>query len=342
MSSQDSTENPVRCVIAGYGWWGQTLFRWLKNSKLLKVNAVVEPIPEVRARAQADGADVSAADLSQAVQRRDIDAVILCTPHPAHPEQIETAAAAGKHVFCEKPLSLTLDPARKAVAAINARSLVLGIGHERRFEPAVIELRQAITAGRLGNVLQIEANFSQDKFFALPPDNWRFDPKLSPGGPLTATGIHLVDLAVAILGSPSRVKAKLRTIGSNFRNGDSLAIMMDFPTGQVALISAILATPFVGRFAVYGNKGWVEIRDRTHPESPTGWDVVSTYRGQTAETRSMDPYPAVLANLESFARAVKGLEPYPVSDAELLGTVASLEAILRSIDSGEDAVVESI
>jgi predicted dehydrogenase len=136
---------------------------------------------------------------------------------------------------------------------------VLGIGHERRFEPEVIALRQLIAEGTLGTVLQIEANFSQDKFFALPKDNWRLSNAHAPVGPLTATGIHLVDLSIAVLGPCEQVWARLATLGSDFENGDTLAVMMAFASGANAMISAVLATPFEGRFAVYGNRGWVQM-----------------------------------------------------------------------------------
>src|SRR5690606_29624070 len=152
---------------------------------------------------------------------------------------IVAAAAAGLHVFCEKPLCLTLEEARAAVAACESRQRVLGIGHERRFEPEVVALRELIAAGELGEVLQIEGNFSQDKFLTLPRDNWRLSNTVAPVGPLTATGIHLVDLSIAILGPCERLWARLATLGADFPNGDTLGVMMGFANGANALISAV-------------------------------------------------------------------------------------------------------
>jgi predicted dehydrogenase len=250
------------------------------------------------------------------------------------------AAQAGLHVFCEKPLCLTLDDAQKAIAQFTARNLVLGIGHERRFEPEIMAMRQLIADGGLGKILQIEANFSQDKFFALPKDNWRLSNTFAPVGPLTATGIHLVDLSIALLGPCESVWARLATLGSDFENGDTLAIMMGFPNGANAMISAVLATPFEGRFAVYGSHGWIEVRDRTHPENPTGWDITTVLRGKEPQKRFAAPHPTVLANLEAFAKAVRQVEPYPVSTQEMLANVAALEAIMKSVQSkGLQAVI---
>jgi predicted dehydrogenase len=325
---------PVSIGLLGYGWWGKTIARQLAASPWLRLAAVAEVDARTREGMAADATLAGVAVHASAealLAHPGLDAVILCTPHPQHAAQIVAAAEAGLHVFCEKPLCLTLADAQRALAACHARSLVLGIGHERRFEPEVVALRQMIADGSLGTVLQIEANFSQDKFFALPKDNWRLSNAHAPVGPLTATGIHLVDLAIAVLGPCESVWARLATLGSDFENGDTLGIMMAFPNGANALVSAILATPFEGRFAVYGSRGWVEIRDRTHPENPTGWDITTALRGQAAQKRFAPPQPSVLTNLEAFAQAVRGVRPYPVTAREMLANVAALEAIMASV-----------
>ena len=323
----------IRAAIIGLGWWGRTIARDLSTSSIIRPILGVDPEVGGRDAASALGMRV-AEDFDAALQAPDIDAVVLCTPHRFHADQIEQAARAGKHVFCEKPLCLTGADVKRAVAAVKKAGVTLGIGHERRFEPAMIELRQRFKEGEFGQILQIEANFSQDKFLALPPDNWRLSPALAPNGPLTGTGIHLVDLSIACLGLPQSVWARLATRGSNFANGDTLGIMLGFPGGANALLSAMLATPFVGRFAMYGSRGWMEIRDRTHPELPTGWDVGVCHRNGTPQMRFFAPHQAVRANLEAFATAAMGGAAYPVSSDEMLANVLTLEAINRSVESG--------
>lgn len=331
------TQKLLRVAVIGYGWWGKTIVATLQSSAVMKVEMVIEQESVAREAAKSLG-DASGFTVSgsyeDAISNPNVDAVILCTPHKLHSAQITAAAKAGKHVFCEKPLCLTLDDAMAAVAACKSAGVLLGIGHERRFEPAIMDLRKRIADGELGTILQIEGNFSQDKFFALAPDNWRLSKELAPCGPLSATGIHLVDLAIAILGPADSVLARLNTLASNFANGDSLAIMLGFKSGQTALISAILATPFDGRFTVYGSKGWVEVRDRTHPENPTGWDISMVFRGKEMVSSFNEPHPTVRANLEAFAKGALGLSPYPVSTDEMLANVAALESIMKSAESG--------
>ena len=332
------TQQSLRVAVIGYGWWGKTIVATLQSSPLLKVEMVIEQEEVPRLAAQALGAtqDFTVSSMFEdAIANPNVEAVVLCTPHKLHAAQIAAAAKAGKHVFCEKPLCLSFADAVQAVAACKAANVQLGIGHERRFEPAIIELRRRIANGDLGTILQIEGNFSQDKFFALPPDNWRLSKELAPCGLLSATGIHLVDLAIAILGPADNVLARLNTLASNFANGDTLAVMLSFKSGATALISAILATPFDGRFTVYGSKGWIEVRDRTHPENPTGWDISTVLSGKEKQTHYEAPHTIVRANLEAFANGVRGISPYPVTTAEMLANVAALESIMKSAESGQ-------
>src|SRR3970282_2151764 len=89
----------------------------------------------------------------------------------------------------------------RAISAVNANKVALAVGHERRFEPPILDLMRIIKSGELGTPLQIEANFSQDKFLTLPADNWRLTAEEAPAGPMTATGIHILDLAVGVFGA---------------------------------------------------------------------------------------------------------------------------------------------
>jgi predicted dehydrogenase len=212
--------------------------------------------------------------------------------------------------------------------------VALAVGHEKRFEPPIQEVMRMVKAGELGVPLQIEANFVQDKFLSLPPDNWRLSAKEAPAGPMTATGIHLLDLSVGVMGPAERVYASVRTLGSQLKNGDTLGILVNFKSGGNALLSAVLATPFDGRFAVYGSKGWAEVRDKAHPESPQGWTVTTHIRGSGKHTREFPPAKAVLSNLEAFADAALGGAPYPVPQSQMIANVSALEAIFRSAAGG--------
>ncbi|GAA0994690.1 Gfo/Idh/MocA family oxidoreductase [Acrocarpospora macrocephala] len=323
----------IRAAVVGLGWWGQKIIHDLRHSAHVQVGLGIDPSQDGRELAEAQG--VRTADsFEHALGDGSLDAVILCTPHKFHAEQIVAAAKMGKHVFCEKPLTTTSAEARTAIEAVAAAGVQLGIGHERRFEPAVMRLRDQCRAGDLGTPLVFEGNFSQDKFLTLPPDNWRLSDTDAPVGPLSATGIHLVDLAIALFGRPVEVWARLSTLATAFANGDTLTVTIGFEHGQTALITAILTTPFAGRVTVLGSRGWVEIRDRNHPELPRGWDVTTVQRGEDPISTFYPPHPSVRDNIEQFARAASGETSYPVTFDEMLSNVRTFEAITRSARSG--------
>ncbi len=319
----------INVAIVGLGWWGLNIANALRDSEVVKVLQGVDPDASSRERAAAIGLD-SVADLTDVLERDDIDAVIICSPHRFHLDQMLASAAAGKHIFCEKPFSTKAADAVVALEAAEAAQVRVGIGHERRFEPAMIELQNLCASGALGKILAFEGNFSQDKFLALDPTNWRLSPIEAPVGPLSATGIHLVDLAISIFGDPKEVWANLSTQATTFANGDTLSVTLTFDEGRTAVITAILTTPFIGRVAVYGSTGWIEIRDRSHPEESRGWDVTVSMRGEEPKTHFMPPYQTVKRNIESWASSITGDEIYPVSHDEIRANVRAFEAISRS------------
>jgi predicted dehydrogenase len=326
-------------AVAGLGWWGRTIVPLLKSSDKMRVVRALDPDPAAADFASLEKIPFSG-KLEEAVADPNVQGVVLCTPHTLHTEQIIKVANAKKHVFCEKPLSLTREMVLKAVKACNDNRVVLAVGHEKRFEPPIQEALRLVKSGELGEPLQIEANFVQDKFLSLPAHNWRLNPKEAPAGPLTATGIHLLDLSVGVFGAAKRVFATVKTLGSHLVNGDTLAILIDFGKGH-ALLNACLATPFDGRFAVYCSKGWVEVRDKAHPEAPQGWTLTKASRGKGKEVRDYPTAAAVLANLEAFAEAAIGGRPYPVPQQEMIANVSALEAIVKSAASGKIEEVES-
>jgi predicted dehydrogenase len=157
---------------------------------------------------------------------------------------------------------------------------------------------------------------------------------------MTATGIHLLDFAVSLLGTPTTALCRVRQLDSPLANGDTLTALIGFESGADALISAILATPFDGRIAIYGSKGWVDVRDKAHVEAPEGWTLTKSLRGHGKTVTDFPTALAVKANLEAFADAALGRAPYPVSQAEMVATIATLEACFRSAKSGQIEPIE--
>ncbi|MBV9906775.1 MAG: Gfo/Idh/MocA family oxidoreductase [Hyphomicrobiales bacterium] len=327
---------PVGIALIGMGWWGKKMLNVLGAAPAdIRVTRAVEPnLETVRALCAEKGVTLSA-DYADALADPAVEAVVLATPHALHGAQIEAAVAAGKHVFCEKPLALTKAGAERAVRLCRDAGLVLGMGHERRFEPPIAAMLAKADAGALGRIHQIEANFSHDKFLALDRDNWRLKAEHAPAGGMTATGIHLLDLSVRLLGPAESVLCICERLSSDLPQGDTVAAYVKFRGGGTSYVSASLANPFISRFTVYGSKGWIDIRDKAHVEAPDGWIVTSAKVDGPVTTAEIPPAEPVKDNLVSFARAVRGLERYPITAEQLVNNIALLEAVFASARSGK-------
>jgi len=333
-------KRPVGIALIGMGWWGKKMLKVLEAApEEIRVVRAVEPnIETVRAICAERGVPLTA-DSADALADPQVEAVVLATPHALHGPQIEAAVAAGKHVFCEKPLAMDKAGAEKAVRLCSDAGLVLGTGHERRWEPPIADLLSKADAAELGRIHQIEANFSHDKFLGLDRNNWRLEADQAPAAGMTATGIHLLDLSVRLLGPAESVWCICEQLSSDLPQGDTVAAYIKFRGGGTSYISASLANPFISRFAVYGSKRWVEVRDKAHVEAPDGWIVTSAKAGGPIVSAEVPPAEPVKDNLVSFARAVRGADRYPITADQFVNTIALLEAVFASARSGK---VESV
>lgn len=326
---------PVKIALVGMGWWGQKMLAVLSSAPddITVVRAVEPNVETVRDLCASKGIPLSS-DYADALNDPEVEAVVLATPHALHTDQIRAAVAAGKHIFCEKPLALNKAEAEQSVALCANAGLVLGMGHERRWEPPIADMLAKADAGELGRIHQIESNFSHDKFVSLDRDNWRLKADQAPAGGMTATGIHLLDLSVRLLGPAETVLCICEQLSSDLPQGDTVAAYVKFKGGGTSYVSASLANPFMSRFTVYGSKGWIDVRDKAHVEAPDGWIVTSAMAGGPIETVEIAPAEPVKDNLVSFARAVRGTETYPITADHLVNNIALLEAVFKSALSG--------
>ncbi|MGA2990716.1 MAG: Gfo/Idh/MocA family oxidoreductase [Candidatus Korobacteraceae bacterium] len=160
----------IKAAIVGMGFWGQRLVNSVQESSHIRFVAGWTRTPAKAAEfAQRHNLRMFET-YQQLLADPGIDAVVLATPHSTHAEQIVAAAAAGKHVFSEKPLTLDLASARRAAQACRDRGVTLAVGYNWRFQPALQEIRRMIDDGRLGRVLHIEGNFCGPSNYRLAQD----------------------------------------------------------------------------------------------------------------------------------------------------------------------------
>lgn len=330
----------LNAAIIGLGWWGKILTQTLAVSdKITVVKLTDVDVDGGAAFAAEHGIDFEP-DFAAVLADDKVDAVILATPHSLHEEQIIAAAGAGKHIFCEKPFCLNRASALRAMEAIEKAGVKVAIGHERRFEPPIMDAMALARDGKLGPLMHIEANFSHDIFAVLDDTNWRLKTDESPAGGLTATLIHLMDLSISLFGQPDRVLASVECHGDVVKNGDTLTAQVKFENGRTASLNAFTHTPFFSRLAIFGANGWVEIRDKAHVQAPEGWFFTTCYTDGKAETVEYEVATPVLSNLECFADAVAGKAEYPNTPEQIVRNVSLLEAIVKSAATDEIVKIE--
>jgi predicted dehydrogenase len=324
--------DPFRIAVAGFGWWGQHIVRRLTDQPLFAVTGIVEPATERHADIAATGIGAYET-LDDVLARGDLDAVVLTTPNTVHEEQVVRCAEAGKHVFCEKPLGLTAASARRSVAACEAAGVTLGIGHERRFEPAMQALKRAINTGELGTIMHAEAAFSHDKLIGVPTGDWRTLKAECPAAGMTAMGIHLTDLLISFFGRVETVQAMTADRSLGWETGDLVTAQLGFEAGMTATLSAILHTPHFIRMHVFGTTKWIEARNDTHPDTPGGKvRYVEAVTGQPHRETVVDWTDAVFENLDAFRKAASGQADYPFTPVQLVHNIEVLEAITLSAE----------
>lgn len=322
-------------AIAGFGWWGEHMSRRLAGNGKIAVAGIIEPAQDRAAMVRERGL-THFDTLADALADPAVQAVALTTPNELHEAQTVEVAGAGRHVFCEKPLALSAASARRSVAACERAGGVLGIGHERRFEPALAEVRAMVAAGTLGTVMHAEAAFSHDKLIDVPPGDWRTRKATAPAAAMTGMGVHLTDYYIALFGRVKTVQALTARRVLEWETGDVVTAQLGFAAGMTASLSAILYTPHFIRLHVFGSSAWVEVRNATHPDTPGGITDMTLYTtAGGAELHRFEWHDTVVQNLEAFADAIAGRAPYPYTRDELIHNIEVLEAIARSAETGE-------
>lgn len=325
----------IDAAIIGLGWWGRHLVGALQgNSDRIRFVRAVDTAPETAAGFATEKGVGLTADYRDALDDPAVQAMVLTTPHALHADQAVAAARAGKHVFVEKPLALTRADAERVASACTTAGVVLGVGHERRFEPALIEIARMAAAGELGVIMHAEANFSHDLLAGIDPGNWRISAEHAPAAGMTAMGVHLTDSLIGMMGPVEQVWAQTarRVIAAG--NGDVVSAHLRFTSGATGYINSIMATPFYMRLRIFGSDAWVEARDTVRPETAGITHLTVCRAGGEAETREMASIDAARANLEAFAATADGGAPYPIPRNEMVHNVAVLEAIVASAARG--------
>jgi predicted dehydrogenase len=252
--------NQVRVGMIGYKFMGKAHSHAYRDIPMFFPNTprpVMKAIcgrneEAVRQAAGQFGWEEAATDWRELVSRDDIDLIDINAPSDAHKEIAIAAAGAGKHLFCEKPLALTLADAREMLAAAETAGVKHMVGFNYRFAPAVQLARKLIGEGRLGRIYHFRATFLQD--WIVDPEFplvWRLDKTIAGSGAHGDLGAHLIDMARFLVGEMTEVVGMSETFVKERPLPGSMTGLSatGSGSGSKGLVTVDDATLFLCRFA---------------------------------------------------------------------------------------------
>ena len=199
---------PLGVAILGCGLIGQKRSKALGNAKLI----VCADVNEARAKSLASGfaGCVGTADWQAAVQRDDVDIVIVATTNDALVDASLAAVNAGKHVLVEKPAARNVKELDQLIEAAHRRKVQVRVGFNHRYHPALLKARELFDSGELGELMFIRGRYGHGGRKGYDRE-WRANPALSGGGELIDQGVHLIDLSRWFLGNFTEIQGFAHT-----------------------------------------------------------------------------------------------------------------------------------
>src|SRR5215510_91044 len=333
----------INTAIVGLGWWGRTLVESAQGSEFIRfvAGATRTVSPEVKTFAETHRLR-RAESFEALLKDTNVHAVVLCTPHSMHTQQVIAAAQAGKHVFCEKPFALTKSDAERAVDATRKAGVALGLGYNRRFHPEMTKLRDRIRSGALGTVMHVEATMTFANALLLKSTAWRASREETPCGGLTPMGVHAVDGMIDLCGRIDQVYCQSFRRAVEIDSDDTTSILFRMKDGMSGYLGTLTATGPGFSFQVFGSKGWIRFEGMTHVAGASSEErrtrLFGTCKFQPAkgdaEVWQAETLDIGRVTLDAFARAASGGPAFPIPVDEMIHGAAVTEAIVRSAGSG--------
>jgi predicted dehydrogenase len=329
-------EGPVlRVAIMGLGSYGTRVAEAMRTSKKAKLTGVISGTPSKIKNWQEKYQILEKncydyQNFDKLIDNKDIDAVYVITPNALHKDQVIRVAKAGKHVICEKPMSVNAADAKEMVDACTRAKVKLLIGYRMHFEPKTLEIIRMRNDGEFGKVLFFQG---LSGFKIGDPNQWRLKKELSGGGAMMDIGIYSVNGARYMIGEdPVWVTAQeVKTNKEKFGEGidETITFQLGFPGGAVASCLSTYSMNNLDRFFLNGDKGFAEM------QPSTGYGPIEgrTHKGplthphSTHQTIQMDEMAGII---------LEGKEPIvPVNGEEGLKDMKIIDAIYRAVETGK-------
>ncbi|MDA1184200.1 MAG: Gfo/Idh/MocA family oxidoreductase [Acidobacteria bacterium] len=321
------TFEPVRVGCVGMGWWSDVLADAITRSGTIAIVSCYTRSDRKRSAFAAKYGCQAAPSYDAMLADDNIEAIINTTPNDVHLETTRAAAAAGKHVFLDKPIANTVADARGLTEACRSAGVILALGYQRRRESQFRWIREQIDAGEFGRLVNAEANISRDRLGKVDLSSWRYTAAGMPGGVMLQIGIHYTDVLEYLMGPITAVSGRLAQLVLPGDNPDVASLILEHENGALSTLNASYASASEYYLMnIYGK------------EASAYYDLHQGLRFlKRASTQSVavdcPDQDAIVSELDEFAAAVRGTGR-PEMDGER-GT-ASLAVLLAGITSARE------
>jgi predicted dehydrogenase len=315
----------VACI--GMGWWSDVLADAIVRSGRMKIVSCYSRSRDKREAFARKYACTAAASYEEILGDRRIEAVINTTPNSAHLETTYAAAAAGKHVFLDKPIANTIDDARAITAVCRQAKVVLALGYQRRRESHFRWVKEKIQAGVFGKLVNAEANISRDRLGKIDLNSWRYTAEGMPGGVMLQIGIHYTDVLEYLIGPVKAVSGRFVRLVLPGDNPDVASLVLEHENGALSTLNASYASASEYYLMnIYGK----EASAYYDMHNGLRWLKRGSDKSAPVAMQKNDP---IVEELEEFANAVRG-DGEPEMDGER--STRSLAVLLAGIKSARE------
>ncbi len=329
-------EGPMlKVAILGLGSYGNRVAEAMQSCSMAKVTGVISGTPSKIKDWQAkynipDKNCYNYENFDNIKNNPDIDAVYIITPNALHKDQAIRVAKAGKHVICEKPMSINAKDGQEMIDACKKANVKLLVGYRMHFEAKTLEILRMRNAGDFGKVLFFQGLCG---FRIGDPNQWRLNKALSGGGAMMDIGIYAVNGSRYMIGEdPIWVTAQeTKTDPVKFKEGidETIQFQFGFPGGAVASCLSTYQMSNLDRFFLNGEKGFAEMQ----PSTGYGPIKARTNKGEltnphiTHQTTQMDEMAAIILQGKKA--------PVPVDGEEGLKDLKIIDAIFLAVKTGK-------
>jgi predicted dehydrogenase len=324
----------VACI--GIGWWSDVLADAIQRSGKLEILACYSRSEEKRRNFAAKYNCRPAASYEAVLADPEIEAIINTTPNDLHLTTTRAAAAAGKHVFLDKPIANTVADGRALTEACNEAGVVLALGYQRRRESQFRWIRQQIEAGRFGKLVNAEANISRDRLGKIDLTSWRYQAAGMPGGVMLQIGIHYTDVLEYLIGPIHAVRGQWAQLVLPGDNPDVASLILEHENGALSTLNASYASASEHYLMnIYG-------KDQTaYYDLHNGLRLLKRGESQPVAVQCAKN-DTLIEELEEFAAAARGQGQHEVGGEYATRSLAVVRAGILSAQEGRRVEVAEL